>query len=162
MRRYALAFVIIMAAIGTVIVAGRFLRARARCGSHVAATLGSDFRDSDLDTLIGPRIEVYEIVYGPRIRVEGLARNVAKEGSQVVSQGGVDINVAIEHGWPWEINGRNVVVEGCLNRTYVPREMSYPSKPGGNLRAVRVGFIYRLTRVTYEVRSGTQDAADQR
>lgn len=145
-------------------------RGERNCEKTVVRSFGADFTGRDLDALIGPRVEVYETVYGPRIRVEGIAKHHKPGPCLNLPDHPSYLRVLLDDGdWPENIRGRRVIVEGCLHRTYYSWDASHVSPEKlkqmsarqlqitNTMRALPVGFVYFLHNVNYELHPDQSD-----
>jgi hypothetical protein len=147
-----------------------------KCKSVVEHSFDSKASDADLDQLLGARVEKYERVHGPRIRIDGTAKYTFKGGARVVGasarpfsiklidQSGFDIE------WPQDVVGRRIIVEGCLSRIYYPRELQHPDTSHWSDREKRTknflrgwpsGFVYELRSFKYELKDDSPNARDE-
>jgi hypothetical protein len=130
------------------------------CGDTVEFAFDNGVTEADLDKAIGPRLERYEIVYGPRVRIEGTARRGRRPRVDVDSDNPYSIILLGGLEWPAAVENRHVVVEGCLSRTYYPWEASHPDTSKwtererltrNNLHALPFGFVYGLRDFAYRL-----------
>ncbi len=91
-----------------------------KCGDAVEFTFGNDVAAAELDRAIGPRVEKYELIHGPRVRVEGTARRTRTPSLSIDSAEPFAILIWGEFKWPTGAEGRHVVGEGSLSRCYYP------------------------------------------
>jgi hypothetical protein len=147
------------------------------CGNVVLFTFDGEATNDDLDRAVGPRVEKWECIHGSRIRIEGTAEYTFKGGSRINGDSPESFTIRLLDGsklgfeWPDEIRGQRVVVEGCLSRTFYPRELSRPDiskwtereKQTRNLlRAYPFGFVYSLRDFTFELVDNAANYGDAR
>ena len=113
----------------------------------------------DLDRLLGEKRKIEEVVFGPRIRIDGFATVSRRELSYAEGDGTVPFSIVMQTiGWPKEIVGRRLSVEGRLSRQWHTSIRSVRTSPWpwnsevkNQLVGIGTGFGYYLDNWTYEL-----------
>ena len=137
-----------------------------KCNSIVEFSFDRNASEADVDQAIGPRVEKWDRVQGARARIVGTAKDTSRGGARIVGTADepFDIKRIDDSGfgfkWPEEIEGRSVVVEGCLGRIFYPSQLQRPDtskwtdrqkQVRSSLRAYPTGFVYELHNYTYRL-----------